>query len=1161
MGDHGSTAPARARAVGPYIGLSYYTEADAEWFFGRDRERDTIVDNLRTARLTVFYAPSGVGKSSLLRAGVMPELRALANHRRTQADLTGYLPVVFSSWKDDPVEDLVRAVGRTLEPILGPNAQVELTGGLACAIAQAAACANAELLIILDQFEEYLLYRTHEPPGRRFVDELAACVNNPKLDANFLIGIREDAYPALGDLFAGRLANVYGNYFQLEHLDRDAARTAIVQPIAHFNELHPSEPPVEIEPQLVERVLDEVRTEEALGDRSSQAAGGGDNGARARRDEVEAPYLQLVMSRLWEHTRQRRSGVLRLAALEELGGAGEIVRTHLDGALDALAPQDYDTALELFRYLVTPSGNKIVFAAADLAELVDRPYDRVAGLLVDLAGEGKRIVRHVPPPAGRSTPADRYELFHDVLAPAIVDWRRRALERRRRAQAEHELERLEHERCEAEERTRAEARRRRAFQRLAAAALALLLVAIALGVLALVSRNDAVSNLHSAQAAELVSRSEETLPSDPELSTAMALRALAIKASPQAEEELRVDLPELQELKTMRIGSPVDGVAFGPHGRELAAASEGGAASVWDLATGKRLENKDFGAGPVESMAFSRDGVDVAVGTEHGEAILWNVRSGEQKVLYHGAEAVTGVAFSPNGEHVAIGTKAGTASIWDVRSGARVTGFPREAGAVNDVAFSPNGKQIAVAYELGQANVWSVGHTSVPAVLRDRGAGVESVAFSPNDASVVTASTDGTARVWETASGREALSLPVSGGAVLSAAFSPDGSAIVTASQDRTAEVWSAATGERLLALAGSEGPVRDAVFDPTGAELATASADGTVRIWEAAPRERLAVLRGRSGAVIDASFNRAGTMVVTANQNNSASIWDLATGKRTPLEGDTEPVYSAVFNPAGSAVLTASIDGTARIWNANTGGLLSMTPSDGEPFEGGAFNADASEVVTAGKDGVARIWKVTGGARMTETKQLEPHAGSMESAAFNPAGTRVVTANRNGTATIFTLSAPKRPHVLPVSGAPVLTAAFDPSGREVLTAGRDGVARIWDADSGELLMTFPCDAGPIYGAAFNRDGDELVTASQDGELQIWDTRTGRQLTSLSSNEGLLYSAAFDIAGNELVTGSQGGDAAIWSTELAVDTPSLERIAERRLSGLTHQQRERYLPR
>src|SRR4051794_39464349 len=172
----------------PYVGLSYYTEADAPLFFGRDAERQVIMGNLRAARLTLLYAESGVGKSSLLRAGVAARLRDLAASDVRERGGSRFVPVVFSSWSDQPTGALIDAVAAAVDPFSGGEVALS-RDGLEAALDTAAKATGATLLVILDQFEEYLMYRTRD--GGELADEVAACINSPALRANFLISIRE----------------------------------------------------------------------------------------------------------------------------------------------------------------------------------------------------------------------------------------------------------------------------------------------------------------------------------------------------------------------------------------------------------------------------------------------------------------------------------------------------------------------------------------------------------------------------------------------------------------------------------------------------------------------------------------------------------------------------------------------------------------------------------------------------------------------------------------------------------------------------------------------------------------------------------------------------------------------------------------------------------
>ena len=459
----------------PFQGLGFYTEDDARWFFGRATERKIILAHLRTARLTLLYAESGVGKSSLLRAGVAARLRELAMQNIGASRSPKFVPLVFSAWKDDPVEDLIAEIRRQVHVLRpasngdGPAASAS-NGGLAEAIATAGSALDATLVIILDQFEEHFSYRLTAGRPDRLADELAQCVNSPTVPANFLIAVREDAYGGLGDLFSGRISNVYNNYLHLEYLTREAALEAIEKPVEIYNADHPEQEPIALDEDLADAVLDEVkRGNIELGTRRADRDGGTWPGANA--DEIETPFLQLVMTRLWECELAKGSPVLRTETLnDELGGAETIVRNHVDRALTGLAGEELEAATDIFHDLVTPSGVKVAHTARDLAQMSAHSETTVGAVLDRLYEE--RIVRAVDPAPGSGQA--RYEIFHDRLAAPILDWR----QQRENARLDRARERAEQE---AEvQRTQARRFKRRARIMFAlAVGLLVLLVAVA----------------------------------------------------------------------------------------------------------------------------------------------------------------------------------------------------------------------------------------------------------------------------------------------------------------------------------------------------------------------------------------------------------------------------------------------------------------------------------------------------------------------------------------------------------------------------------------------------------------------------------------------------------------------------------------------------------
>lgn len=411
----------------PYKGLMPYSEEDAAFFFGRDAEREIIGANLMASRLTLLYGPSGVGKSSVLRAGVAHSLRQIADQNVAERGTPEFVVVVFSSWRDDPVAGLAERVRDSVTSTLGrallPPAP---TGPLANTLGAWSEIAGGQLLVILDQFEEFFLYHGQEDGDGTFAVEFPRAVNRPDLRVNFLVSIREDALARL-DHFKGRIPHLFDNYLRVEHLDRDAARSAIEKPIEQYNRLRSDDGGrMSVEPALVEAILDQVKAGQLMLGAGGRGVIAGAAGRTPSEDRIETPYLQLVLTRLWNEERSANSSVLRLETLRRLGGPERIVRTHLDGAMGALPMADQDAAARVFHHLVTPSGTKIAHTVPDLSVYAGVPEPQLEKVLDRLSEPEIRILRSVaPPPSLRES---RYEIFHDVLAPAILDWRARYLQ-------------------------------------------------------------------------------------------------------------------------------------------------------------------------------------------------------------------------------------------------------------------------------------------------------------------------------------------------------------------------------------------------------------------------------------------------------------------------------------------------------------------------------------------------------------------------------------------------------------------------------------------------------------------------------------------------------------------------------------------------------------
>lgn len=427
----------------PYRGLMPFTEEDADFFFGRRTEREVIVANLLASRLTILYGASGVGKTSILQAGVLHQLRQRAKKNLARFGTPKFVPVIYRSWSDDPLSSLLDNVKNSIL-VACDNQSLEITyhsRDLSQVLLDWTKLVNCDLLVILDQFEDYFLYHADTNIEDRFAVELSKAVNLPSLRANFLISLRDDSLSKL-DHFKGRIPNLFSNYFRIAHLERRAAIDAIKEPIRQYNLIAKEGRLVDIDPRLVDVVIDHV----GVGQITIDEFGGGklepSSSKRRSSSQIETSYLQLVMQKLWQEEIGRGSRTLSLSTIGKLNGVEGIVKKHVKDVMSTLSPVQQDIAERVFHYLVTPTGAKIAHNSKDLAASIGGrlAWTDVSELLIELSQQHKRIVRPIPSPnferlvggtSGALTESAeseaklnaRYEIFHDILTPAILSWR------------------------------------------------------------------------------------------------------------------------------------------------------------------------------------------------------------------------------------------------------------------------------------------------------------------------------------------------------------------------------------------------------------------------------------------------------------------------------------------------------------------------------------------------------------------------------------------------------------------------------------------------------------------------------------------------------------------------------------------------------------------
>jgi WD40 repeat protein len=1028
----------------PYKGLAPFddSELDALLFFGREREIEVIVANLMASRLTVLFGPSGVGKTSLLQAGVAHRLR-----REQHA-----IVVVFSAWTGDAVANLLDAV----EAAVGDDAGALRRGvPLADALAAWTRRLDAELYLVLDQFEEYFLYHENERGPGTLADELPEALRRAGLRVNFLIGIREDSLASL-DAFKARIPNLFGNSLRLDRLERRAARAAILGPLERYNELVPAGDGVEAESELVEAVLDEVAAGRVdLGLSGRGAVGEEDS------DRIEAPYLQLVLERLWEVETSRDSHRLRLETLRELGGAAHIVEDHLERAMAELSPEEKDAAAAMYNHLVTPSGTKIAHRAGDLAGYASIDEAETQHVLQRLVEE--RIVRA----AEDGAEGPRYEIFHDVLADAVLAWR-----------TEHEAERkLEAERATA-------ARRHRRLLEFAIGALVLIAILGAIAVYALVQRGDARSQAHRARGRELAAKALTSAPVDPEQAVRDAVQATRFERSPAVADVLRTTLLGMRVKAVLPAGGkPVADVDFSPNGKRLVVAGGDGVARIYRASDGKHLRDLRDGSA-LSAAVFSPDGTKIATAGDDSTARLWDARSGALlHVLRHGGP-VTSATFSRDGRLLATTSEDKTARIWDVSSGRELQRL-EHPGGVRSASFSGDGKLLVTRL--------------VPAAF------------------------DRTARVWDVATGT-LLDRFSQHDYMTVARFEPTGPLLVTAGLGHDARVWNAQTGTLVHKLVGHTSGITDAEFSASDREIVTASSDESARVWDTGTADLVGVLTGHQNFVVRAIFSPDGQWVATTSRDRVARIFEPIGTLRVTLVGHQDTVTDVAFSPDGQSIATASADGTARLWDPRVQPDLVPLGHQSDKVTAVAFTQDGRRVVSAGPSGTVWVWRV--GEPGPALGRLKP-SGRVTAVAISGDGRRSATGAPDGSVQVRDVSNGRSVAVIRNGrAARALALSFD--GRRLAVIGTNGRTHMWDVDSQKSLGTV---GARVLTASFSADGGRLVTGGSDAIAHIWNVESSKQLTPpLAGHRALITSAAFSHNGRYVVTTSRDHDARIWDS-------------------------------
>ncbi len=1169
----GSEPPAPGEP--PFKGLEFFDEADANLFFGREQLIEKLAREVHQNRfLAVVVGASGSGKSSVVRAGLVPALKDVEGNKGTE----GTWRVFVMTPTAHPLEALATVLTR--EESLTVTAQLlddlareprslhlfirrQMTDERTQTTNPRSLSSAPRYLVVVDQFEELFTLCHDDLEREQFIDNLVNALgqtqgiaptspvhpftSSPPHSLTLVLTIRADfyahlaEYPELRDLVAKQQEYI-------GPMNAEELRRAIQEPAkrGHW----------EFEPGLVDLIL---------------------------RDVGEEPGALPLLSHALLETWKRRSGYLMtLKGYHDAGGVRGAIAHTAESTYQQLSPEQQNIARNIFvRLTELGEGTEDTRRRAEIGELEIGDWTRqdvrqVLTMLADArlitTGEHSAEVAHEAlirewPRLREWLNQDREGLkLHRALTEAANEWellerdpsvlyrgarlaaarelvstnpeRINELERAfLEASEEREIwelrEREEQQRRELEAAQKLAAEQRRSAGRLRwfAAGLSLfLLVAIAAAYFAFNQSNVAQENFVQAERIRLASQAQIALDNGEggDLPALLSLQSLKHGYSPEADASL---LNALKRGFTKEVFSEhtdlIWEVSISPDSKKVVTTSNDGTARVWDLETAKELNRFAPGVRILTSSGYLPDSKHVVVGGSSEVLWMWDTETNQAVRQYNGlAGGSWGLDVSTDGNYVVSSNDKG-ARLFDLRTGQLVRDF-NPSVMTSPARFSPDGKFVATANGDKTASVWDVAtgkelhrfHASVPWVM-----------FSPDSKSLFSGSGN-VGQIWEMDAGQETQRFLGHTGDITVGKFSPDGRYLATAGADKTARLWDVTTGQTVKEFVGHTGSIFGLEISRDGRYLVTASGDKTARLWEIQSQiEPQSVKTFGTGNELtwggtpitlspDSQFMLANSTAVGETRNKELTIWNTRTGdlRRIVVEITvctcSLPVFG--FSPDNRLLVGGGDDGTLWLWHADSGKLLNKSRGPSAPIRAVLFSHDGRMMLSGGEDKIARLWDPQSGK---ELQQFVGHTEPIRAVAFSRDGKFVLTGSDDKSARLWDVATGKELKQFLGHSAPLRGVAFSPDGKFIVTGGDDQTARIWDVESAKEIKQLIGHTGQVSQVAFSPDGQFVLTGSADQSARLWNVSTGELARNFVGHTSPVLYSAFTDNGRTIITG------------------------------------------